>query len=105
MSVDFTKTSWEEFNIDIDFSDRIPPGDSTLASATFSAKKFTYPKGSESADTTIFQSTTGTIISSVKARARVKAGTSGNAYRIICQAITTNGQKVEWAIVMRVEDH
>jgi len=105
-ATDFTKTSFEEFDIDIDFTDRQPLGATEISSSVFSALEFD-PKtrATTDASSTVLDSTTGTTVSSVKARCTVKAGTDGKGYRVIGRATWDDGSKTEGAVIMRVEDH
>lgn len=102
----FNKQPYEEYSIDFDYTGKLPPGAASLSSATLSAVK--WPKGNPTQQTDatgdVLQSTTGTIVSSVKVRGRVIAGTDGYDYLITCRAVTNDGQKLEDDVEMRVRE-
>lgn len=101
---EFYKTSYEDFTYDFDFTDLIPPSTTSLTSATFSAFEWT-GRSNRTATTSIFDSTTATIVSNLKARGRVKAGVDGYDYLIVCKAVGDDGTKLEQAAIMRVRDN
>lgn len=102
----FSKQPYEEYSIDFDYTLRLPPGATSLSSATLSAVKWPMGSPTQQTDATsdVLQSTTATIVSSTKARARVKGGTDGYDYLVTCRAITNDGQKLEDDVEMRVRE-
>lgn len=102
---EFTKSSWEQFAIDINFANRKPATATAISSVAFSALKFKWPSGARSADNTVLSSTSGSVVDSVKARITVQGGADGYAYLITARATWNDGGKTEHAVTMRVEDN
>jgi hypothetical protein len=103
--VDFEKTSWEEYPIDLDFTGKLPPGSTSLTSITFTAKGYLWPRGAKTAAPSVIGTPTGTVISGIKGRVSILAGTDGQAYDIIGRAVTNDGKKIEGVVTMLVRDN
>ncbi len=104
-TVDFTKTSWEEYEIDLDFTEKLPPASTSISSITFTANAYDWPRGTKVVDNTVIGTPTGTVVNGVKGRVSLLGGVSGKAYDIIGRAVTNSGDKIEGVVTMLVKDN
>lgn len=93
----FVKLPVEQYDVAIDYADRLPAG-RTISSATLTAKKL-----SDGSDVTalVLQSATGSVIGNQVAM-KVKSGVDGEQYRIIVPASLDNGDLLQDDLTMAV---
>jgi len=103
----FIKTSFEQYEIEVDFTDDLPLGSASISSGTLTAYKFAWktPETKTDDSATVLQSTTATIVDNTKAWAVVKAGSDGYGYEILFQVTFDDGSKLEESVIMKVEDN
>lgn len=94
----FTKQPSEQTTRAFEYANRLPFS-ATLSSATLTA----YNLSTQATDTSVLESTTGTV-SGTQVRFRAKAGTNGVNYKITCYATLSNGDILEDDVEMRVAD-
>jgi hypothetical protein len=90
----YYKQPWEEETIEVDFTNRLAAGDSLSPVATV-----TIWDGATDMTTDMITSTT---VVSPKVLIRVKGGTSGATYKMRIRAVTSNGEKYEEDLSVRV---
>lgn len=95
----FTKQPSEEYDISVDFADRLVTGRSLL-SAAVTAYDLT---AAADATSTVLNDGTGAISGTTVAEG-VKAGTTGHTYRITFKATLDNADVLEEDLVMNVVD-
>ena len=100
------KTTWEEYPVDMDYTNARPTTATTLSSATVTAYSYS-PSTPETktVDTSIFSSTTCSIIGSLVARFSLKAGEAGKKYLILVRGVFNDGSKIECQVSMAVNGY
>jgi len=91
----FDKQPWEAFFIAVDFSDRLETGE-TISSVTVTA--INIATGADATATVI----TGSSIDGEDIEIKVKAGTTGDDYKITTKIITSSANSLEEDVIMHV---